>query len=78
MYVYAFACKTRMLYDLDACSYTSKCVANKSKEICIQSNRLFISMAQIFGLILIHIGTAWLQKSNLHESAIDMKNVITN
>jgi hypothetical protein len=67
-----------MLSDLDACSYTGKCVANKLKEIYIQSNRLFISRAKIFGLILIHTGTAWLQQNNLHESVIDIKKIIKN
>jgi hypothetical protein len=62
--MFGYACRTRMLSGLGACSYTSKCVANKLKEIYIQSNRLFISTAQIFGLILTHIGTAWLQKNN--------------
>jgi hypothetical protein len=66
-----------MLSDLDVCSYTSKCVANRLKKIYIQSNRLFINTVQIFGLILTHTGTARLRNYNLRESVIDVK-VITN
>jgi hypothetical protein len=73
--VLAYTYKAIMLFDLDECSYTRKCVANKLKEIHIQSNRISIGMTQMFGLSSTHTRTEWSQKYNLHESVIDMKVV---